>query len=252
MKTLFDVAAACRVSDRAPPRVPFFGASCAGCLFVILYSAVATALTPTLDPTGDTFGVGAVQHDIVAVNTALSDSELTFEIEFDGSIAQPTSFQQNVLAGFIDLDLDANPATGITSHVTQFGQGPSGLGVDFFVDLFSEGDALLPDGVTLRMPGQVELVDTSGAIAAGVLSADYGPKTVSVSIPRSLLTDISIPFQWGIVVGTLDEATDQVLGSTVPEPATALPMILGAAAGIFGPRGRKRRATRRLAKLMIR
>ena len=233
MNSIYRFDAGRGLAGNGPRRLPSFRLRCAGLLLVMLQAAVATALTNTQDPAGDTFGVGLVQHDIISVNNALTTSELTFEIEFLGTISQPTAFQQNVLAGFVDFDLDANPATGTTSNITQFGQGPSGLGVEFFVDLFSEGDALLADGMTLRMPGQVDLVDTSTFTAVAVLTADYGPASLSITIPRDLLTGMVLPFHWGILVGTLDEATDQLLGSTVPEPSSALLLMCCALLGPF-------------------
>jgi hypothetical protein len=195
----------------------------------------------SIDPVGDTFGAGPIQHDIVAVVSSITDDELTFDIKFAGNISQPSAFQQNVLAGFVDLDVDGNSATGTASHITQSGHGPTDLGVDFFVDLFSEGDAYLPNSTTPRMPGQVDLVDTSTVTTSAVLSATYDSTSVTVSIPLSSVTNVKFPINWGIIVGTIDESTDMILGSTIPEPATAICLILGTAASIVVHPGGKRR-----------
>lgn len=184
------------------------------------YCPLASAGSITSDPVGDTFGSGQIQHDITVISTQLTDNELHLNINFNSSITPPTAFQTNVVAGYIDFDLDANAATGSQSHVSQFGQSVSGIGVELYVDLFSEGDPFLLDGVTPRPTGMVNLVDALTATAIEVLPISYESASLSISIPRSSMPTINGLFSWGIIVGTLDDTTDQAIVRTVPESAT--------------------------------
>ena len=74
---------------------------------------------------------------------------LRIRVDFLNDISPASNFALDSLLGFLDLDIDQNGATGgvnaagvALSNVTYFGglfmQPPSGLGIEFYVDLGSE------------------------------------------------------------------------------------------------------------------
>src|SRR5712692_5687850 len=87
----------------------------AGALAAALFLPLATARADFLqDPVGDTFGKGAVQHDITSY-IALSDPSKTqtiFIVNFNDTILPASSFAARSLVGYIDIDTDRNAATG--------------------------------------------------------------------------------------------------------------------------------------------
>ena len=104
------------------------------------------------DPLEDTFGSPTVVHDITSIGSSLSRDEITFFVEFAEAIAAPSDLLSiNSVVGFLDIDTDQDTGTGAISNQTTFSpSGPSGLGVEYFLDLSSEEFA----------PGLVDVVET--------------------------------------------------------------------------------------------
>ena len=71
--------------------------------------------TDVADPIGDTFGTGAVQHDITSAY--YTTTELIVSVTFAGTIAPGNSGQPNAVVGLIDFDTDQDSTTGILSSV---------------------------------------------------------------------------------------------------------------------------------------
>jgi len=155
-------------------------------------------------------------------------------VTFAGPIAPASAFAPNSLVGYIDLDTDANPATGgdspwggpvpggnswINFFVNQGTVPPPliALGDELFVDLFSEA----------LNPGFVDVRRTSDSGLAGQVAIAYGANSFSFFLPDALLPPGSVAnFNYGILVGTFAEATDRAPNGSVPaqvevpEPAT--------------------------------
>ncbi|MBN2291621.1 MAG: hypothetical protein JXM70_04300 [Pirellulales bacterium] len=182
-------------------------------LLVILLPATGyTAIVIVPDPIGDTFGSGPVQHDIVSTHVTLSATDITFEVFFNEMIA-PTSSSSDGVVGYIDLDVDRSSLTGEISHVTDLGNAPSGLGIEYYVDLLSEP----------FHPGFVELVDANtNTTIDPALPISFSADSFSVAIPLSSLASGDGQVDFGILVGTVLESTDQSVGTVIPEASSLL------------------------------
>lgn len=210
------------------------------CAFVLFLSAPPAVAGPVLtDPTGDTFGVGAVQQDITTYSAVTNPSgpSTTFTVNFASPIAPPSASAPNSLVGYIDIDTDRNPATGGTGTFGSLTGGnnwinffippnpgsPSipppndtliALGDEFFVDLFSEA----------LNPGFVDIIDANTNTLFTTVSITFTAQGFSVTVPLAgTVPDFSLNF--GLLVGTFDELTDRAPNgespaqSFVPEPA---------------------------------
>jgi serralysin len=98
------------------------------------------------DPQGDTFGFGTPQLDLESIDGVANNDNLNIRLDFFTPIAPPSSFLPESVVGYIDLDLDQDPATGISSF--QSGNAPPDqqggpLGDEAFIDLFSESSGLV-------------------------------------------------------------------------------------------------------------
>jgi hypothetical protein len=187
-----------------------------------LLAGVAAARAGTIsDPTGDTFASGP---DIVSVQSNSSGSSVVFSVQFAGAIAPPSAFQSNSLYGFIDIDKDKNAATG--GNAPWGGNVPGGnswinffspptsrvaLGDEFFVDLGSEGNH----------PGQVDVDRTLDLVTTGTVAITYMSTSFSFTLPTSLLGGGNNDYNFGVLVGTASQITDQAPNG--PLPASVLP-----------------------------
>jgi len=191
------------------------------------------------DPVGDTFGVGPVQHDITSIGSTLTATDLIFNVTFADTIAPASAASPLSVVGFLDIDIDRNPATGVTDADSGFtiarGGVPakSGLGVEVFLDLFSES----------ATPGSVDLVNVGTLTAIGSAPITFDPHSLSIDVPLALLGGNG-QVNYGITVGTFDEATDEARNpglspaTSVPEPSSLV--LLGGSvvclAAVYGRR----------------
>lgn len=167
------------------------------------------------DPLGDTFGFGETRLDIESVSSTLRDDNLNLRVDFFTPIAPPSSFLPQSVVGYIDLDIDQNSATGITSFQSIFAppeqQGGS-LGDEAFIDLFSESSN----------PGFVNLINTTNFTTIGQLPISYGSDFLEIQLPLELFPELE-GVNFGTVIGTSSEPTDaapntQFASVTLPPP----------------------------------
>ncbi len=149
------------------------------------------------DPVGDTFGTFQPQIDLTRVSACRTRTELRIGLEFAGPIRPASSGAPNALGGYIDLDVDQNPATGITPFTDIFSGGSTGLGTDYFVSLFS---ASSPGGAILIFDGFFNQVG-QGAVT-------FGPTSASIRIPLQVLDNDDGNVSLAALVGTFTEPTD--------------------------------------------
>jgi hypothetical protein len=167
------------------------------------------------DPVGDTFGTGPVRHDITAVEVSLGAELITFDIRFAGPIAAPSAFLPNSVVGYIDLDVDRNPATGAPSQASYFSPaGPDGIGAEFFVDVFSEQFS----------PGRSELIDTATMQPVSNADLRVTDRLLSIDVPLARLGGTG-EVNFSVIVGTFNEFTDVV--TVVPEPQAIVLALVG-------------------------
>jgi hypothetical protein len=169
-------------------------------------------------------------------------TDYTFKLTFaNPTIEGPSSGNNDAVYGFINMDTDNSAATGVTgasldanSYEPGFGRyTPGSLGIDAFINLSSEGDALH------GAPGQVDLVATKGLAPVATAAVTYTnqasstPSTLTIAIPLTDFTANQIALlntgNFSVVVGNANNATD-FLGpaAAVPEPGSALLLAAGA------------------------
>ena len=161
-----------------------------------------SGLTATAtDPSGDTYGVLAVQWDLTALTITRDSGGIDFTIDFTSNVLSPMSRDSDAVYGEIDFDTDQNIATGTTSFVDVFGPGSSGMGVDYVLDLFDyKADSMVP---VLRYNPSDSTYSTIDS-----LRPVFSGKRISGRIPRSALGNDDGFLNAAIVVGTLREPTD--------------------------------------------
>ncbi|MDJ0661973.1 MAG: S8 family serine peptidase [Crocosphaera sp.] len=166
------------------------------------------------DPPGDTFGYYDAL-DIKSLSGSVSGGYLTLTMEFFTPIAPPSSYDYyNAVVGYWDLDVDQNTATGVPSNQSYFAppdQQGGPLGVDVYVDLFSEE----------YQPGLVNLVDTTTYSTIATVPITYNIDSLQIEIPLSVLDDDG-SINYGTVVGSFYEPTD---AAPNPEFGTTLSQV---------------------------
>ena len=154
-----------------------------------------------LDPQGDTLGSGPIQHDILSISSTLSGMNTSFAVTFANAVSAPSGVGPSSVVGFVDIDVDRNPATGITSSNSSFaisrGGVPvlTGLGIEYYLDLFGE----------IAHPGSVDVINavTRNPVGTAPIVFDLQTKTsFSITVSNSLL-GITGPVNDGVQVAAL-------------------------------------------------
>jgi hypothetical protein len=176
---------------------------------------------------------------LLSITGTNDGTNYTFTLTFaNPTIEGPSSGNADAVYGFINIDADKNPATGLTGSFldtsgTQPGFGlypPGSAGIDAYVSLTSEGD------VAHGGPGLVDLVSTATLLPIDTVSVTYKnqvgstPSTLSLSIPLSDFAKLPVSLadtgNFSVAVGNLNNATD-FLPSAVPEPSSVVLILLG-------------------------
>jgi hypothetical protein len=168
---------------------------------------------PIIDDLGDTFGVGL--FDIASMDIQYDATNLYIATTFTGPVSESGAGNPFDLYGYIDLDVDQNPGTGVQANTDIWG-GASGIGMDYFLNI-ADG---LPDG-------QIQLVDSAFTVIGNV-PIIFGANSFSSTVPLALLgaddglVDYAAIF--GGIGGPDDFIPNQGFGTSqpVPEPATVL------------------------------
>jgi hypothetical protein len=177
-----------------------------------LFTGTARA-SSIIDPTGDTFGTGAVQLDITSLEAVYDSTSLYLMMSFATPIAPASAVASNSVLGFIDLDADQNASTGVTPFTNTFGPlSDIVLGMDYFVDL----------GVEFSTPGFVR-VYSSANVLQGSVPITYGSDFFAIAIPLALLGGDDGVLNFAAVVGTFAEPTDEVPNGRIPGTSSAVP-----------------------------
>jgi hypothetical protein len=202
------------------------------------------------DPTGDTFGTAGVQHDIDDVSTTVAAGTLSITVTFTGPIAPGSAFSADSVVGFIDLDVDQEESTGANimtvfqNHIDAFtppaqGAPPPGIGVEFYIDLFSE------------FGGFVDIVDASDESLAGTAlitfvdsDADTFFDVFTVDVPLGVIGGDDGQVNLAAIIGNYDSTTDQTPNNinvaVIPEPSSLTIFGLGLV-GLAAASRRRRR-----------
>lgn len=129
------------------------------------------------DPTGDTYGSGAVHWDLTAMTITRDADGITLMLDFSNSVISPTSGDTTAVIGYVGFDVDQDSTTAdLASIVDEFrpGTGSTGLGVDYEIELV---DYAQDSTVTV----------TGSAGTTGRVKPVFSGNRVTVRIPRALL-----------------------------------------------------------------
>ena len=175
----------------------------------------ASGLNPVvLDPIGDVRpGPSPGQEaDIASVKSTYDMESLSFTVNFAGPISPPSATGLG-LFGFIDIDTDQNPATGINSNANVFFTPRIPLGVDYSIDVFSEW----------VHPGIVDVISRreSRLTVVGRVPITFTETSLSVTVPLSVLGGDNGAVNYVAYFGVVSTTTDRAPNG--PEPATSVP-----------------------------
>lgn len=207
-------------------------------LAVVLLAVSPAIAGPILDPVGDPTPGGTTPGlDIInSPGFVTGPGGFTLTVNFLGSISAPSAFAPDSVAGFIDLDLDGNPATGATPWTSFFVPSPLDLGSEAYINLFDE----------IGTPGSVGLYDANTNVLLATLSISFGPNSFSLFLPYSAVGTqglsyslVSVP----LAGGGYDRAPNGAQAFATPEPMSMA--VFGAlAVGAFGLGIRRLRLTK--------
>ena len=197
------------------------------------------------DPLGDTYGIDAVQQDILDISAYYDTSDLHVTVVFAESIS-PCNEQcvggllpVDALKGFLDLDLDRDASTGGLAFSDLNSPADTGLGVEACAafEFYDEEEGGLP----------IFLLNGEFFDVVGYVPVDFDTHSVSFSIPLSMLGQEG-PMNLAGVFGTSSNHTDVApnIGfiTSVPKQAASPQDSLrnpGAAPSRNGPRYRRSR-----------
>ncbi len=159
----------------------------------------ALGMTTVVDPSMDTFETGqppgAVPPDLIRVSAAPDGINLVVRFEFRFPVVQQTTGGPNLVTGYLDIDTDQNPATGVQPATDVFrpAGGSTGMGSEFFLAMFD---------------GPYDVVRTTDFMAIGTVVPTFGGNQFVVAIPLALLGGDDGRVNLATVVGTSDEPTD--------------------------------------------
>ena len=145
------------------------------------------------DPLGDHItSPGNPIVDIDMVEGGTNGTSVTLKVHFS-----PDTVMSEVV-GFIDLDTDQNPATGIPPNANVFIPGTmQDIGVDFFLSLFN-----LPFG------GPVDVFDAITGVLVGSVPATIVGQSLEITVPLAMLGGDDGAMDVGMVLGNAPQPTD--------------------------------------------
>jgi len=166
--------------------------------------------TARADDAADDTLPGATQPKVDCTRICLSvtPASVVLELEFAPHISKPTLEQ--CLAGYVDLDIDRNIATGRHSHIDEFTPDPAcSLGVDCYLVLY---------------PGVAELIHAVSAEEEywlGWVPVDYADHKATVAFDRILFMEgvgvaIVSTFRYCALLGNSDGPTDRIPNGAEP------------------------------------
>ena len=126
------------------------------------------------DKSNDTFGTNTINTDILSIDVEFDAKYLYMTCNFNSEIFPPDSKNPSAFFGYIDLDVDQNPATGTTA-LSDYYSGSSEIGMDYYLEF-------LPGST----PGSIMLKD-SNAKLIGMVPVVFNEKSFVVTIPLNLL-----------------------------------------------------------------
>ncbi len=150
-----------------------------------------------VDPSGDSFGtaVNYTPADVVRAKAWIEEGELQIRIWFTEFQLPGDQGGEQALAGYVDLDVDQDPTTGVLPFTDRLrpDAGASGLGAEFSIAL-------------LTATGRFDVLGRNGDVT-GTVRGRFAGNTVRMWVPLSLIEDDGL-VDLAMIVGTVREVSD--------------------------------------------
>jgi hypothetical protein len=178
------------------------------CIYVCALTLFSTSTNAALvtDVMGDTAPGSYATYDITSIDALFTATDITFTVNLTSNPLAPSVAGNSGLNGFIDIDIDMNPFSGAGSNISSlsFPFGTSGLGVEYYINLFSESS-------------HAGFVDIKDPIALTTTTAPitYGINMFSVTVPLSQLNNDDGLVNYAVVVGDFGNVTDQAVDAGI-------------------------------------
>jgi Bacterial Ig-like domain (group 1) len=161
-------------------------------------------VNPIADPVGDRVpGAGGVPPDLIAYQGLVIDGMVVFHMRFNQTANSSAVGGPNAVHGFIEIDIDQDPATGNTPIIDDRpGNTVTGLGIEYRIIIQLQNGlhqvSILPSGSTVY-----------NATAA------FSGRTITIRVPLSAFGGDDGNMNYGILVGTFLRELG-VLAQTAP------------------------------------
>ena len=145
-------------------------------------------------------------YDITSIDAIFTSTNLTFIVNLTTNPLAPSSAGNAGIRGFIDIDIDTNVGTGVGSNISTLSSpfGNSGLGIEYYVDLFSEANHA----------GFVDVKDPINVMNVTTAPIVYGNKMLSISVGLNQIGNDDGLVHYSVTVGDFANVTDQAMDAS--------------------------------------
>jgi len=190
-----------------------------------LNSALANA-SLVMDIGGDAVMGSSATYDILSIDALYTATDITFLVNLTSNPLAPSVVGNSGLGGFIDIDIDNNPSSGITANIDNLAApfGNTGLGMEYSLNLFSEAN-------------HAGFVDVKDPIYATTTTAPitYGTNMFFIKVPLLQLGNDDGLVNYTVAVGDQLNATDQAVDAGgIAASSSLAPVPIPAAVWLFG------------------
>jgi hypothetical protein len=180
---------------------------------ILAFGANSTFAVAVNDIAGDTVLGASATYDILSIDALFTLIDVTFIVKLSSNPLAPSSAVASGIYGFIDIDIDNNPATGVTSNIDTLASpfGNTGLGMDYSLKLSSEAS-------------HAGFVDLFNPISSATTTAPitYGSNMFSIKATLRQLGNDDGLLSYSVAVGDSGNVTDQAADASLPAATSSL------------------------------
>ena len=195
---------------------------------ILAFSATSVSAALINDLGGDTVPGAFATYDILSIGALFTATDITFTVNLSSNPLAPSAVGNSGIYGFIDIDIDSNGGTGITSNIDTLTPpfGNTGLGMEYSLKLSSEA----------IHAGTVDLFDPILSVTT-TAPITYGTNMFSIKVLLSQLGNDDGLLSYSVAVGDSANVTDQAVdagGLAATSSLTPNVVPVPAAAWLFG------------------